>query len=363
MRVLVVSGSSGGHIFPALAFLDSLKKKDENVESFLVLPRKSLQDGIEVSGYRIKYIPISSIRLSLDLRNIFSLFAFLRGSLESLFILLEFKPDIVIGFGSLVSVPMLLLASFLRIKTLIHEQNVIPGRANRFLARFCSRIAVSFQESKKYLKGYEKKTVLTGNPIRRDLIRVDKSKALDFFGLKEDNFTLLVMGGSLASHKINIVFLKALSEKTFKSRLQVIHLCGRKDFDLLNSGYKDLGVNFRLLDFLKEMQYAYSASDLVICRAGATTISELIFFKVPAVIVPYPYAGGHQTANAKVLEEKGCAVIMEDENLDSDKLQKTLQSLIQNPENLEHMRFSFNSLKINNANELLVEAVFSTVSY
>jgi len=360
MRALVVSGSSGGHIFPALGLLDSLKER--NIQNLLVLPRKSRENGIEISGYKVIYITLSSIRLSLDLQNILSIAKFFQGAMESLFILSEFNPDIVIGFGSLASLPMLLLAYFLRIKTLIHEQNVIPGRANRFLAKFCDRIAVSFEETKKYLKGYEKKTVLTGNPIRRDLIRIDKSGALNFFGFRQDKLTLLVMGGSLASHKINIVFLQSLSEKAFKSRLQVIHLCGRKDFDLLNSSYKDLGVNFRLLDFLKEMQYAYSASDLVICRAGATTISELIFFKVPAVIIPYPYAGGHQTANAKVLEEKGCAVIMEDENLASDKLQQTLQGLIESPQNLERMRLCYDSLKINNANELLADALFSTVN-
>jgi UDP-N-acetylglucosamine--N-acetylmuramyl-(pentapeptide) pyrophosphoryl-undecaprenol N-acetylglucosamine transferase len=360
MRVLVVAGSSGGHIFPALGFLDSLKEKDKSIESLLVLPRKSLENGIEISGYKIRYISLSPIRLSLDLQNILSIVKFFQGSVESLFILLEFKPDLVIGFGSLATVPIVLCAYFLRIKTLIHEQNVIPGRANRFLAKFCNRIAVSFEETKEYLKDYKNHTVLTAHPIRRDLIRIDKSKALDFFGLKEDKFTLLVMGGSLASHKINIVFLKALSEKAFKSRLQLIHLCGRKDFDLLNSSYKDLGVNFRLLDFLKEMQYAYSASDLAICRAGATTISELIFFKVPAVIIPYPYAGGHQTANAKILEKKGCAVILEDKNLDSDKLQKMLQGLIESPQNLERMRLGYDSLKINKANELLSEALFST---
>jgi len=362
MRVLVVSGASGGHIFPALGFLDALRQREKNIDSLLVLPRQSLKNGIDVSGYKVQYISITSVKLSFDFNGFLSCFRFFQGALESLLILLKFKADIVIGFGSLPSLPLLLFAHIFRIKTLIHEQNVIPGRANRFLAKFADKIAVSFEETRKYLEGYENKTVFSGNPIRRGLIRTDKLEALNFFGFSHDKFTLLVMGGSLASHRINIVFFKALSGLSDKSRLQVIHLCGAKDFDSLNSGYKDLGVNFRLLNFLKEMRYAYSASDLVICRAGATTISELIFFKVPAVVIPYPYAGRHQMANAKVLEQKGCAVIMEDKNLDSDKLQETLKSLIQSPQNLESMRSGYDALKINNADGLLADALFSTVN-
>ncbi len=362
MKVLVISGASGGHIFPALGLLDSLQEKGKFIEHLLVLPRKSLENGIEISGYKVKYISISSIRLALDSKNIFSIFKFFQGTVESLCILSNFKPDIVIGFGSLATLPMVLFSYFLRVKTLIHEQNVIPGRANRFLAKFCDRIAVSFEETKRYFKCYEHKTVFSGNPIRKNLKRTDKFKALDFFGLKEDRPTLLVMGGSLASHRINIVFLQSLSGLADKSRLQVIHLCGAKDFDLLNSGYKDLGVNFRLLVFLKEMQYAYSAADLAVCRAGATTISELIFFKLPAVLIPYPYAGGHQRANAKVLEEKGCAVVIEDDQFDSENLLKTLQRFIETPQNLQNMRSGYDALRFDNANELLVDALLSTVN-
>jgi UDP-N-acetylglucosamine--N-acetylmuramyl-(pentapeptide) pyrophosphoryl-undecaprenol N-acetylglucosamine transferase len=250
---------------------------------------------------------------------------------------------------------MILFAWFFRIKTLIHEQNVIPGKANRFLAKFCDKIAISFAETRKYLKGYERKTVLTGNPMRRDLIRMDKAKALDFFGFKEDRLTLLVMGGSQASHRINTAFFKSLSELAADHKLQVIHLCGQKDFDSLDYGYKDLRINYRLTPFLKEMQYAYSASDLAVCRAGATTVSELIFFKLPAVIVPYPFANAHQMANALVLEEKGCALIVEEALLDSGRLFEILRSLIGCPKKIAGMLLGYDSLGVNDANKLLVE--------
>jgi UDP-N-acetylglucosamine--N-acetylmuramyl-(pentapeptide) pyrophosphoryl-undecaprenol N-acetylglucosamine transferase len=355
MRVLVVSGASGGHIFPALGLLDALKEKDKNVESLLILSRKSLQSGIKIQGYNVGYISLSSVRLSLDSGNLLAIYNCFRGTLESFSAILKFKPDIVIGFGSLVCVPMILFAWFFRIKTLIHEQNVIPGKANRFLAKFCDKIAISFAETRKYLKGYERKTVLTGNPMRQDLIRIDKAKALDFFGFKEDRLTLLVMGGSQASHRINTAFFKSLSELAADHNLQVIHLCGQKDFASLDYGYKDLRINYRLAPFLKEMQYAYSASDLAVCRAGATTVSELIFFKLPAVIVPYPFANAHQMANALVLEEKGCALIVKDALLDSGRLFEILKSLIGYPEKIGDMLGGYDSLGVNDANKLLVE--------
>ena len=168
MRILVITGASGGHIFPALGFLDILRDKYKDISTLLVLPRiNNIINQMQKFDYQVKYISVSSIKLNLDFKNFMAIFRFFKGTLESIVILLSFKPDIIVGFGSLVSVPMVMLAWLLRIKTLIHEQNVIPGRANRFLARFNDKIAVSFAETEGYLKKYKRKVVLTGNPIRR----------------------------------------------------------------------------------------------------------------------------------------------------------------------------------------------------
>jgi UDP-N-acetylglucosamine--N-acetylmuramyl-(pentapeptide) pyrophosphoryl-undecaprenol N-acetylglucosamine transferase len=190
----------------------------------------------------------------------------------------EFRPDIVIGFGTIDCLPLLLLAWIFRVKTLIHEQNVLPGRANRLLARFSDRIAISFEETREHLAAYEKKIVLTGNPIRKELEKIDRLKALGFFGFKEDKFTILVMGGSLGSQRINAAFLKAASLLTDTSGLQVIHITGIKDCELIKARYKDLNIESRVFGFLNSMQYAYSACDLVISRAGATSVTEIMFF-------------------------------------------------------------------------------------
>jgi len=379
MRVLVATGASGGHIFPALGFIDTLKERYKDIDILLVLPRSSLKliialeegrglpeknikNQIENFGYKINYISISAIKLSLDFKNMVNILNFFKGTFESIFILLRFQPDIVVGFGSLVCIPLVLFAWAFRIKTLIHEQNVIPGLANRFLAKFTNGINVSFEQTKDYLKNNKKKIVTTGNPIRKQLIQIDKNKALDFFKFSDTKITILVMGGSLGSHKINLAFLKAISELADRSKLQIIHLSGIGDYELLSSHYRDSNVNVRLFSFLKPIQYAYSVSDLVISRGGATTISEIVYFRLPAIIIPYPYAYKHQLSNAKILEENACAIIIKDEELDTDILRKTIESLMNNPDKLENMHSGYNHLPAYHAGDLMVKEVVSLKS-
>ena len=359
MKVLAITGSSGGHIFPALGFLDTLNNKHKDIDILLVLPKRNITNPAGNFKYKLNYISISSIKLSLDFKNFTAILRFFKGSLESIVILLTFRPDVVVGFGSLVCIPMILFAWLLGMKTLIHEQNVIPGRANRFLAKFTDRIAISFAQTRDYLKDYKRKVVLTGNPIRKELKRIDKNKALDFFGFNSDKFTILVMGGSQGSHRINFGFLRAVSAIPDKSRFQVIHLAGIGDYALLKNSYKGLNINSRLFNFLESMQYAYSACDLVVSRAGATTIAEIIFFGLAAIIIPYPFAYRHQIANAKVLQTIGSGIIIQDNELDSDILSKNIENLINNPERIKAMRSYYDNVSGLNANDLLADAVLS----
>lgn len=357
MKVLVVTGSSGGHIFPALTFLDALKARHPDISTVLVLPKRNAVSRIGPDYYALRYISITNIGVAVDLKNLKAIFNFFKGSLESIFIIMELRPDIVVGFGSLASIPMVLCAWLCRIKILIHEQNVIPGRAVRFLAGFADRVAISFVETKDLLKVRKDKIVLTGNPVRRKLTRCARPEALDFFGLDPSRFTILVMGGSQGSRRINLSFLKSVATISAKDKIQIIHLCGERDSEFLKNSYKDLQVEARVFVFLEDMQYAYSASDLVLSRAGATTLSELIFFKIPAVIVPYPFAYKHQLANAKVLENAGAGVIMQDADLDSGILSNTINDLIGNSVRISKMRFGYDNIAQNNVEEALVESV------
>ena len=359
MRVLVVSGASGGHIFPAIAFLDTLKERlDEKVKILLVLPKRKNELYLKNISYKIKYLSITPFTFKLNLKNFLSIFNFLKGIFESLFIILEFKPDKIVGFGSLVSIPLVIFGWLFRINTLIHEQNVIPGRANFLLARFTDKIAISFKETKNYFNFSQDKIVLTGNPLRKELLHIEKNKALNFFGLRPDKFTILALGGSQGSHHLNLAFLKAINILFLKyPKLQVIHLCGFRDFDFLKKNYAQLKIDFSLFSFLDAMQYAYSAADLVFSRAGALTISELIFFKLPAIISPYPYAFYHQMANAKVLEKMGAAIIIEDNLLDNDILIRTIEMILNQPDKLKRMQQAYNFFPYLDANNLLVDSL------
>jgi UDP-N-acetylglucosamine--N-acetylmuramyl-(pentapeptide) pyrophosphoryl-undecaprenol N-acetylglucosamine transferase len=280
---------------------------------------------------------------------------FIKGSFESLKIILEFKPDIVVGFGSLDSAPSLFLAWLFRIPTMIHEQNVLPGKANSFLARFVDKVAVSFSNTGDYLKINQEKIALTGNPLRKRLKIIDKKTAAGFFGLSQDKFTILVMGGSQGSRHLNSGFLKAVSFLKNVEKIQIIHLTGQEDIEEIRGAYKRMNVASEVFGFFNEMEQAYSASDLVISRAGATTISELEYFKLPAILSPYPYAYSHQLENAKVLRNKGCAVIINDDDLDKDILKVALESIITKPDELKNMRLGFADLVTPKAAELLAE--------
>ncbi|MFA5114513.1 MAG: UDP-N-acetylglucosamine--N-acetylmuramyl-(pentapeptide) pyrophosphoryl-undecaprenol N-acetylglucosamine transferase, partial [Candidatus Omnitrophota bacterium] len=285
-RVMAVAGSSGGHIFPAVSLLDSLRESEPSAEVLLLLPRRSIKDRIGVLEYPVVAISIIPVKLGLDLRNLIAILRFLKGSFEELTALLKFRPNLVVGFGSISSIPLVLFARMAGIKTLIHEQNVIPGRANRFLAFFADKIALSFADTGVYLKCPKEKLIVTGNPLRRQMAPLDKTEARGYFGLSRDKFTILVSGGSQSSSNINEGFLKVSKRLRGRFSFQLIHLAGRNDCEHLREEYERSGIEARVFSFLDAMQYAYSASDAAVSRAGATTIAELIFFRLPAILVP-----------------------------------------------------------------------------
>jgi UDP-N-acetylglucosamine--N-acetylmuramyl-(pentapeptide) pyrophosphoryl-undecaprenol N-acetylglucosamine transferase len=294
-----------------------------------VLPVSSVKKNIVFSGHPVRDISVSNLSLRPSLANIKAALNFIKGFFESVVILAQFKPDIVVGFGSIASIPVVLCAWFFRTPVMIHEQNVLPGRANLFLAHISDRIAVSFQDTAKFLAPNGSKSVWTGNVVRKRLAVIQKDKALEYFGLGPGRKTILVMGGSQASRRINFGFASAFKALLGMENVQVIHLCGEADKAELEKEYMPYKASVRLVPFLGEMQYAYSAADLVISRAGATTIAELMAYRLPAILIPYPYAYAHQDANAQILVEAGCAYKVPDARLLDGMLHEILQTLMQ----------------------------------
>lgn len=346
MKVLIVTGSSGGHIFPAASLAEELIALDQSTQVLLLLPERSKISLDIPAGCAVVYSKAPRLVPAFSRSGIKSLWGIFKAACQDARVLLNFKPDVVVGFGSIDSVCLVFLAWFFRMKTIIHEQNVIPGKANRFLAKLVDKAAVSFEQTIPRLRVNKEKAVLTGNPLRKGISRLERKTASGYFGFQEDKFTLLVCGGSQGSSKVNAVFADAFSALPGREKLQLIHLSGKQDCELLKKRYAKEGVRAQVFDFFSPMHYAYSASDLVVCRAGATTISELIFFVLPALLLPYPYAYAHQAANAGILTSAGCALAIEDSKLSEANLRSILGRLVGSREELERMRQSYGKLNL-----------------
>jgi len=322
MKFVIASGGTGGHIIPALRVGLELKKDGHQVEFAGVF--KSFHDKIAESGFSVKELP----SVGFSIKNLFGFLLCMNKALkESRIYLEEFCPDVVLGFGGYGAFPVVMEACLLKYPTLMHEQNVIPGKANRILSRFVKKIAISFPQSRKFF-GLTP-AVLTGCPCN---FPTGKSKRdiIEGLGLKEDRITILVSGGSQGSQKINKEFSQVVDLIKPKVNLQIIHLSGKTDCDWLKQEYTKQGIPFCVFDFYDNISELYEVSDLVVARAGAVTVSEIALFALPAIFIPYPYAQKHQKENASVLERIGMAIIIEESVLSTPKLCSTVLEMIQN---------------------------------
>jgi len=322
-KIVLVSGGSGGHLSPAYALIEELKKRWVSFKAILAISGRPEEERLaryiknKLTEVRFLSIPI----LPLKGKDIFNLSIFLsrfiKGSIYSFFFVLLFHPDIIVGFGGILSIPLIIFSFFLRIPTLIHEQNLYPGRANRFLYPFVNKIALSFEESKIFFK-HQKKLVVTGNPLRPDFVIMNREDALHKIGLKTGLFTILVLGGSQGAKFINRYFLNMWKKMKGDLEFQVIHLTGLKDFDWVYREYRELGIPFKVFPFYEEMGVLFNAVDLIITRAGASTLNEISFFGKPAIVIPYPYAQKHQYLNALYYAQRGAVILLEEKDLNEE---------------------------------------------
>lgn len=363
LKVLVVTGSSGGHIFPAVSFIDSFMRSYPCSEMLLVLPSNNTAGALKNCTCARAYLAITSLRLRFNRTAVYGFFRICAASWKSAQLIIRFRPDIVVGFGTLACIPVFFTAWLFRIKTLLHEQNVLPGKANKVLAVFADAIAVSFEKTKSCWIQYTRKVEVTGNPLRKELVMQDKSLSREFFGLDKGCFTILVAGGSQASKTINAVFLQAIRRLRQKNiSFQVLHLAGEADGGFLAAEYAKLNIFARVLSFCDTMERAYSAADCAVTRAGATTVFELMRFALPAILIPYPYAHDHQLANAQVLADAQAAIVVEEKELTSEKLAGAIEQMITDRESRDHMGKAVARLEPKDAADKLVAYAIRTVT-
>jgi UDP-N-acetylglucosamine--N-acetylmuramyl-(pentapeptide) pyrophosphoryl-undecaprenol N-acetylglucosamine transferase len=313
LRIVFAGGGTGGHLFPALAIAEEIKLIAPSAEILFVGTKGKIEARVvPQQGYRFETIWISGFRRSMKISNLLFPLKVLVALMQSNRILSSFRPDAVVGTGGYVSGPVVYTAALRGIPTLIHEQNSFPGATTRFLGKRVDEVHCSFERSLKYFRRADN-VFMSGNPTRRGLENADRDEALRYFGITASgNKTILIFGGSLGAHAINRAvgeFLPLLVKEGFRLLWQT----GQEDFPAAEALAKPFPHQVWVKPFIDRMDYAYAVSDLVVCRAGATTIAELTRLGKPAILIPYPHAAAdHQTENARAMAEQGAAEIVED---------------------------------------------------
>ncbi|WP_430973270.1 undecaprenyldiphospho-muramoylpentapeptide beta-N-acetylglucosaminyltransferase [Sunxiuqinia rutila] len=359
LKVIISGGGTGGHIFPALAIANEIKAQVPEVDILFVGAQGKMEmERVPIAGYPIIGLPVIGLPRKLSLK-LFSFVWFLFVSmLKARKIVRDFKPDVVVGVGGFASGPVLKAASRKGIPTILQEQNSYAGKTNKWLAKRVKKICVAYPNMEKYFPKW--RIVLTGNPFRQTLLnKVDKQVAYKTFGLSEGKPVILVMGGSLGARTLNESILKNL-DLISKSGVQIIWQSGSFYYkEILERFNGQLRKNIHLYEFLSQMDLAYAAADLVISRAGASTISEICLLGKASVLVPSPnVAEDHQTKNAMALVENDAAEMVKDFEA-VKKLFPVALELVQNEERLKTL--SENSLKMAkpNATADIVEVILN----
>ena len=314
-RFLFAGGGTGGHLFPAVAVAEHIREMKPEADILFIGTKDKIEGRvIPKLGYKFRSIWIKGFSRKINLENLLFPVKLFVSIIQSLLINMSFRPKVAIGSGGYVAGPAIWAANVLGAKIILLEQNSYPGVTTRLLERYANEVHLSFEESKKYLRK-EKIHHLTGNPVRKNLGRLDKSEALKIFGLSKEKKTLLVLGGSLGARTINESMSAGIN--TIKENgIQVIWQTGKNYFEQFRQMNSD---SIKVYDFIEDMNAAYSACDLLLARAGATTIAELLNIGIPAILVPSPnVAENHQYFNAKSLSDKNAAVLIEDKNLKNE---------------------------------------------
>jgi UDP-N-acetylglucosamine--N-acetylmuramyl-(pentapeptide) pyrophosphoryl-undecaprenol N-acetylglucosamine transferase len=345
LKVIISGGGTGGHIFPAIAIANALVKKVPNVEILFVGAKGKMEmEKVPAAGYKIIGLWISGLQRKLTLRNLLFPVKLIVSLFKAWSIVRSFKPDLVVGVGGYASGPLLRAALFSGVPAIIQEQNSFPGITNRLLAKKVERICVAYDGMEKYFP--KEKIILTGNPVRQDILNLEgkKDRGIEFFGLDRTKKTLLVLGGSLGARTINESIAKNI-ELFERGNIQVVWQTGKFYYPVATELVKSKSFkNVKVFDFINKMDLAYAVADLVVSRAGASSVSELCLVKKPCILIPSPnVAEDHQTKNAMALVNHKAAELVKDSEAVAVLGEKVME-LFNNEE--ERMKLAENTVKM-----------------
>lgn len=357
-NIIISGGGTGGHVFPAISIANAIKEMEPETRILFVGALGKIEmEKVPAAGYEIIGLPVAGLQRKLTLKNISFIYKLISSLRKSRKIIKNFKPDAVVGVGGYASGPLLRIANQKGIPTLIQEQNSYAGITNKLLAKKAAKICVAYTGMEKYFP--KEKIILTGNPVRQDLLEKigNKSEALKHFDLDENKKTILVIGGSLGARTINQSMIKDI-DKVGNSNFQLIWQTGKYYYEdakktVDESGFK----NIKVLDFIKRMDFAYAAADVIISRAGAGTISELELVGKPVILVPSPnVAEDHQTKNAMALVNKKAARMVKDVEA-KEKLITEVLNLINDENKIKSLSENIKGMALRDSAKIIAKEV------
>ena len=331
MKVIIAGGGTGGHVFPAIAIANALRKIDPEIEILFVGAQGKLEmEKVPAAGYKIIGLWISGFQRKLTLKNLSFPFKLIHSLIKSRKIISSFKPDVVVGVGGYASGPILKAANQKGIPTIIQEQNSYAGVTNKLLAESAAAICVAYEGMDKFFP--KDKIVLTGNPVRSDVAQIEgkKSEACKVLGLDPNKKTIVILGGSGGALTLNVAIKNGFGFLKVHEELQVLWQCGKFYFE----NYKDCEsaklLNVKIMPFIERMDFAYAVADVIVARSGALTVSELCLVGKPVILIPSPnVAEDHQTKNALALVENNAAIMVKDRDA-REKLLTSAHQLLEN---------------------------------
>jgi len=361
MRVVLTGGGTGGHLYPGLAIVEELNRKVDCKILFIGTKR-----GLEVRvvpdlGYEFRTVWISGLKRRKIFSNIIFPLKMIVSLFQALWILKRFQPDVVVGTGGYVSWPVLTASILLKKKTVIQEQNRAPGLVTKILAPYADSVHLSFEDSVKFFKK-KSNLKLSGNPTRKELDNYSKEDGYRRFGLMPEKKTLFVFGGSQGAQAINQAVLGILDRLMNENDLQILWATGPRWIDEIRKKTEIFGNRICALPYIKNMGMAYAVSDLVVCRAGATTVAEITRIGLPTIFIPFAgAANGHQEKNARLLWESGAAEIVLESEISQGKLERTILSLIKKPARRKEIATKVREFGRPDAASVIAEDIISQV--
>jgi len=361
-KIIISGGGTGGHIFPAIAIANALKSIDPAIDILFVGAEGKMEmEKVPAAGYPIEGLRITGFQRSLKLSNLIFPFKVVSSLLKANKIIKRFNPQVAVGVGGYASGPLLYMATRRGIPGLIQEQNSYPGITNKLLASKVQKICVAYDKMEQFFPA--NKLIITGNPVREDMVVTEgkKNEAANYFNLDTQKHTIVVVGGSQGARSINHT-IKAHLKELAESGVQVVWQCGKLFYEEASNAVKELNSgSIRVYDFITRMDYAYALADVIISRAGASTVSELCIVAKPAILVPLPTAAeDHQTRNCQALVDKHAALLIKDHDA-MGKLVRVALELVKDEMKKKELSENISKMAIRNSARIIAEQVLKLI--